>query len=393
MGETLISVIINLQLKLSINYHQILYCGENMSQTILYQPLPQAVPPPVNVSDNLTLDISPVTVEMTKDGYRAMIIVVVIFLFIVIAFTIGWAVYVANKNSMQGTTATHPMSFPKPKFNLDSMPGAVGNSAAIPGQFYNTLNCQGYKDQLTCQSSDTRFWNNAFQTTGKCVCAPPFWGPLGNRESYDIRYHAIGSVDSSIATYDILETEVTNRLSFPQTNLPGWESQTLCTPLCDGNTSCIGVIWNKDTPTGASGICQLLTNDLTVLPGKNIPYSVNVDGNLFLKEGVNPRFIDRVFLYNGVLRPRYWLRERNVLGTNPMVTVYQNQVTRMVFNPQRYLNDGNLTGVYSNKEFTLTEAYDAIVNQDPSFYIHHPGERLEIPPTWRIVWVTYLQYP
>lgn len=343
--------------------------------------------------DTITMDISPVTMTMTPDAYRTMIIVIVIILFAVIAFAIGWSVYVANKNSMQATTPTNPHTFSKPKFNLDSQPGAVGPSASVPGQFYNRLNCTGFKDAISCNASDTRQWDNSYQTTGQCICSAPFWGTMGERESFDFHYHPIGTVDPSIATYTILDSQIANRLSFPQTNLPDWEMQSLCTELCDNNSNCIGVIWNKDYPTGSTGLCQLLGGDITVNLGKNIPYSVNSDGNLWLKDTHFPTFTDRVFLYNGNLKPRYWLRDRDIGRGNPMITVYQNQISRMGFIPRNYLNSGNLTGVYSNREFTLPEAQDAILTEDPSFYIHYPNTVLEVPPTWRVIWVTYIQYP
>lgn len=342
------------------------------------------------------LDLSPAKVEFSKNGFRMFFIIFIIFFLLIVAFFIGWGIYVANKNSTFTGKPLNPQTFPSPKFNLASQPGA-----SVDGTFYDPNACGSFTDAISCGSSDTRFWNPRLGTTGKCVCVAPIWGFHGNREAYDDRYLMLGSYDPNSVNITVLGSTGVDRLSFPLSNEPP-SGQSICTDLCNNDSSCIGVIYeiipdSFDQFGDPKHSCTTLTGQVQVQPGNNIFFDPYIEGNLFLKKTQHPVFIDRVFLYTGTLVTRYWLRERIIQSTTRQLTVLRNQLYRLIFFPENYINDGNLTGIYSTIEFTLAEAPGIIANgSDSDHYIHYPGLPLQIPETWddsRIIWTMYINYP
>lgn len=254
-------------------------------------------------------------------------------------------------------------------------------------------NGNSYGDALSCKSGPTRFWNKGSGTPKHiCNCYPPFWGENCMRESYSDKYLAVGTPNINDILLPNMNEQTVSRLSFPfKGNNSENEEQLICTELCDQDEQCTGVLWNGPNNqemgiNNPSGSCGLLYGDVIVQNGKNIPYLINDDATLYLKNSNKLIFEDRVFVWNGTLPLRYWLYNQIWEKNIRLLTMYANTIYKLTFIPTNFINDGMLIGVYSNSNLNISQIETIINNgSNNNYYIQLPGQPLKIPSSWKII--------
>ena len=299
-------------------------------------------------------------------------------------------------------------------------------------------NGTAYRDMPSCLAGPTREWTTGQSITfNTCDCLDPFFGPECFRESYVDTYTSIGtpSQDNIIATFS--DPQTVDRLSFPFTGNPGRlpddeESlvpEIICTQLCDQDRTCLGVWWTQAEPP-LFGIqqsesekpkCQLISDQVVVKPGTNIPYSSTVDSVLYLKKNVEPEFKDRVFVHRGQNPLRYWTADsyRSPFGDNRSQTMFDRQLIKFNWTPEVVINttgcemnrDSNCPwgqtwyGFFSDRIINLTdnsllkELIDKSVSGDmgainirgQEYVVVRPGQtQLIFPASWRELWGAFV---
>ena len=213
----------------------------------------------------------------------------------------------------------------------------------------------------------TREWiTTSQQKQTNCECISPFFGGKCFRESYIDTYTAVGNPAEYNIEITIIDEETVDRLSFPFHQDPGQLptgvepsiDEILCTNLCDQREDCIGIVLKQGDPPdfgidqGVSTSsenknqkpkCTLLSNQVVVKPGKNIPYSINQDATLYLKSDQDPVFKDRVFVYAGVKPLRYWLVDEFRNFESQSRAMYKNQLIQFDWTPQFLINNTGCT--------------------------------------------------
>lgn len=299
-------------------------------------------------------------------------------------------------------------------------------------------NGAAYLDSASCSAGPTREWTTGQSITfNTCDCLKPFFGPECFRESYIDTYTSIGTPAQSNIVATFGQTQIVDRLSFPFTGNPGRLpdedespiSEIICTKLCDQDQSCLGVWWTQaepplfgiDLPVNQKARCQLISDQIVVKPGTNIPYSSTVDSVLYLKKDVEPEFKDRVFVYQGQKPLRYWTVDRysSPFGDNQSQTMFNKQLVRFDWSPQIVINatgcDLSMNqscpwgrtwyGLFSNRIINVTnnsllkELIDkfnsnnqsAVTINGQEYVVVGPEQtRLIFPPNWGELWGVFV---
>ncbi len=272
----------------------------------------------------------------------------------------------------------------------------------------NDDNGDAFTDAVHCRKGPSRRWGYKSESAAPvCMCVTPFFGDSCSRESYSEKYAAIGKPETGDIDYTGISQNSVDRMSFPLSNPDQEDSSkdhTLCTDLCDSDIACIGVIYRQGAAPdfGIGSLeepeCELLTGTVTVNPNKNIPYSVDEDSTLYLKQeqlstANTLQFIDRVFMYKGQLPLRYWLTDRySETGSSVRTWVgYDGAQYNLDFIPSNVINNANFTGVFSNEEIPLSNLKEIIEGGTTSKYVIVPSSQSEIslPVSWTrpyVVW-------
>lgn len=334
-----------------------------------------------------------------------------IIILIVIAVAVVSAVLIPVL--LHKTAAPHPpppvqiRPVKPPVFTDNSNPG-ISNNGLFGGQ---SVNGSFFRDALTCTTaagSDRRYWSREWMA---CQCQPPYWGDQCQREAYSKDFFAAGRP----AAGDIQSNSANITSTFPMRNLsfPSGGSSESCTSRCQADPACTGVYWRSnievtggvisDSKGTVGGNCTLLTGNISINSGKSIPFDPNVDSTLYLKDyDSRPAIPSSVFLIRDNVPLRYWLYDRQVLsaaqegGPSSLLQVQKGRQYQLDFIPTTVINNGNLTGVYSNVplstniQTTLTEA---VVPKNGVVLIHQPGTALDTSHPVHSggqVWVTYV---
>lgn len=265
-----------------------------------------------------------------------------------------------------------------------------------------------YTDAVACRKGPSRRWGYKTESAAPvCMCVAPFFGSSCDRESYSDKYTAIGDPAADAINTTVISQQSVDRMSFPLSS-PDQEdsnmSHTLCTGLCDSDVTCIGVIYRQGAPPdfGIGSLekpeCELLSGNVKVIPNNNIPYSIDKDSTLYLKQeqltGAGAiQFLDRVFMYKGQLPLRYWLTDRYSENEGGIRTWagYNGAQYNLDFIPSNVVNDANFTGVFANEEIPLSNLKEIIEGGTTSKYIIVPPGQSEIslPSSWTrpyVVW-------
>ena len=318
-------------------------------------------------------------------------IIAIMILFLALIILLLWA-------SLSGTTTTRQSA----KISADTPPSQLTVDdpigASMNGDFSLADDGDAYQDAASCKSAFTTIWD---QTTAQvhCVCANPFFGFSCFRESYDENYFAVGNPSESDITVVVIDTVSVDRLSFPFVN--GSQDQSMCTQLCDVDSSCSGILWDPaDPPTlgtqqSDDSICTLLSGTVTVNAGNNIPYNIRIDSTLYLKDEKNLIFVDRVFLYTGILPARYYLRTGlSTDAAGQMMPIFEGIVVKLSFIPTTQLNTSNLTGIFADGLITDDDIAQFESGNTPAngrqFFIVNP-DTVNLP-VFNVtqLWVVYL---
>ncbi len=236
----------------------------------------------------------------------------------------------------------------------DEINDTTGSSADGTVKLNNGI---AYQDMASCLAGPTREWTTGQSITfNTCDCLDPFFDSECFRESYSDTYTSIGTPAQTniIATFSNPQT--IDRLSFPFTVNPGrlpdedelLIPETICTKLCDQDRTCLGVWWIQaepplfgiDQPELQKPKCQLISDQVVVKPGTNIPYSSSVDSILYLKKNIDPEFKDRVFVYQGQKPLRYWTADSysSPFGDNQSQTMFNRQLIKFNWRPEVVIN-------------------------------------------------------
>ena len=332
--------------------------------------------------------------------------------------------------------ARENLDFPDVEFIVidDEINDTTGSSADGTVKFNNGA---AYLDSVSCLAGPTREWTTGQSITfNTCDCLDPFFGTECFRESYIDTYTSIGTPAQSniIATFG--QTQTVDRLSFPFTENPGIlpdedESpvpEIICTKLCDQDQSCLGVWWTQAEPP-LFGIdspnqkprCQLISDQVVVKPGTNIPYSSTVDSVLYLKKDVKPEFKDRVFVHQGQNPLRYWTVDRysSPFGDNQSQTMFNRQLVKFNWSPQAVINSTGCDlsmnsscpwgrtwyGFFSNRIINVTNdsllkelidkfntnGQSTITINGQEYVVVGPKQtQLIFPPTWGELWGVFV---
>lgn len=306
--------------------------------------------------------------------------------------------------------------------------------ASSDGSF-ELANGTAYRDMSSCLAGPTREWSSGTSITfNTCDCLDPFFGPECFREAYNDKYTSIGTPSQSniIATFSSPQTA--DRLSFPFAGEPGRlpddeeipTGEIICTQLCDQDQECLGVWWiQADPPNLGIGQseaekpkCQLISGEVVVRPGTNIPYSPAMDSVLYMKGDVDPQFKDRVFVYQGAKPLRYWTVDSfsSPFGDNRSQTMFNRQLIKFDWTPQIVINstgclnsaDVNCPfgqtwfGFFSNRSIDLTNnnllrelinmASSGVITVDGQEYVVvRPGQtQLAFPASWKELWGAFV---
>jgi len=211
--------------------------------------------------------------------------------------------------------------------------------------------------------------NNAIFTNGKCECKFPYFGPKCDNQILDPKYTAIGAPLDGQVNYIgyVLDVEKNINLSFPNTS-------DTCTFLCDNSPECVGVWYNE-------GKCVLL-DSAPELIGMN-PINSNISPTLFFKQGVEPKMIDRIYLTpsKDEIPLRWWTIQSSYYNTNVLMKQDSGSQAYNYDGRTEYsiINDGILTGIWSNVPLTSTQIKEFIsTNKLPSnitsIFVDHPSD-------------------
>jgi len=332
------------------------------------------------MSEKYVYSFDKVDLELNKKEHVFSVTLLVFIVLVIVAFLIIVVIILAFFGSQivwtQKRKAVEDFFI---KFDANSTPGSSNDGN------YLFSNCTVYRDQPTCEADPLyRKWEN-----GRCQCVNPFWGLTGNRETYNYKYNAIGIPDErklfrktnggETSIVGISES-VTNRLSFPLQSIEKETmTQTMCTDLCDKDPNCTGVLVNKIIDNGEIMIDRNQLNEKAdsytcLLLATNINSSDYInfyplqDSTLYMKKPEyyttsnlgRPSFPNNVFIYQNVqnLPYRFWTPQ----DRNDITILRKNINNALPFIPTGCVNDGNLTGVFSNEAVSVNTARELIDN-------------------------------
>lgn len=293
--------------------------------------------------------------------------------------------YVKNATTIQMRDEVNPNKIIKNTTKITNIPIFFGDHDS-PGSSFSAegyLHVNDAADLTTitlCNNSDHAEWDIDTLT---CSCKKPFWGRKCEREVYSSEFMAIGNINPNNLEYFL--SKVVDRQSFLQ-NL----DQTTCDDLCRSETDCVGYVI---TPTSDKKfMCNLLDSIPEYSP--DIKFDPAIDSNLFLKKTSalgRPTLFDRVILYNGKLRPRFWMDSFFFSDHHNLINVGIGIINKLSFYPTGIVNDAKNILVFSNSTFTYPQALQAIKyyrdngKQLTNFHVHIPGTNdYSLPFQWNI---------
>lgn len=306
------------------------------------------------VPSNVSILPDYVNLEMSYNGYRTLIIIMTVVLFIIMVIFIG--IYYNRTQRAIFTKAN--LSKIKPIYKQNILPSIHSNNGeAAPGTDGaqpHVLNASSSTDKLTCLSAPQQRWSGV-----SCSCADPFWGASCDRESYSTDYKAIGNYTPG--ELNILESLKVNRKAFPYE--PDTQpNQTTCEAACNANEKCLGYYYVNDgdnmgigtaTPTNT---CLLLGK---VPDYKGEPFDPNVDSTTYLSKARTkgrPLLPGSVIIYNGHLPNRFWLEKRVETTKLKMVNILTETLNSINFYPGGVIDDDKHIVVFSSTHFTREDA-------------------------------------
>lgn len=332
-------------------------------------------------------DYLDIKMEYSTFKYTVIIILSLLTLIIIglIIFGINW---VQNAGQIKIDPETDPRTITRSDiiarvvynlFGIHDSPGAT-----VVGRRYRHIN--DAKDLTTkemCTSAPHATWDpDGNGGEGKCSCDEPFWGRKCEREAYSEEFIAIGNIDPN--NLDYILSKVVDRQSFVQ-NL----DQTTCDELCFDDPDCKGyVITPAKDPDQIT--CNLIDEEPQYFP--DIVFNPNSDSNLFLKKTDTIRRLklpDQVILFDGILRPRFWLENFISSDNHNMVNIGIGVLNKLTFHPLGIVNDGGNLIVFSNQTFKYEDALKAIKyyydnqKQLQGWHVYIPEDTSFNPPyTW-----------
>lgn len=368
---------------------------------------------PDGVNENLTSDPKYVTVlpdylDITMK-YRQFywIVIAVIFIGILIIIVISWVgVSVVRSSNTIYTNPDDPSNaiywpFVREFFGLSPVTTSQIDArnwninkqifgrhddpgTTITGTYQHVDDGIGLRTQETCESVPYRKWEN-----GKCNCLAPFWGKECTREYHHRYYKAIGNI-SPEARKKIkpIKTSLVHRQSFPFEGLLGYE-QTTCDQECSNTEGCIGYLIDQ-TAEDFGTSTEIPTVKCTLFSQapdyEGIVYDPTVDSNLFLARSSRLNLSNRVILYRGKLRNRFWTEQRVTTEDHNLLNLGLERLNQIHFYPEGVINDDDAIIAFSHKHFTLDEALTVITSYKNTgklpygWYIYIPQENVLNPP-------------
>lgn len=299
----------------------------------------------------------PRTVFVSKDQFpwwkSWFYVIITILVLLFIGFVI-WTIISYARYDQQQTPVPVPIN-PIPLVDQDIGAALITTDGAVN---YNNGESLVTKEQclgpVKVDIGTTTVWN---ESTNTCVCIPPSYGGTCSFDAHDSRYYALGQPSKfTDLTYTKQQVITPNQqpvpLSFQHSSglSKGIES---CTKRCDQHQGCLGVeyIPVPNNPQGLSS-CSLITSNPTLTPGATISYNPNQPIYVYLyRDGVRPIIDNKVFIYNSPRPLRFWAQRSDAL----VGPISQNQVTQVNKIPERIVNDGRLTGVWSTTLFTTSQ--------------------------------------
>jgi len=187
--------------------------------------------------------------------------------------------------------------------------------------YYNQNNGIGLSDPTICDSFESSYYDK------NCICKTPFFGPTCSEERINPNYYDIGK--STFTDTPVL----VNRLSYKYNynNSIFTMPQTVCTDLCDADSTCLGVKYSLGPALGVKNKDSncFLIKDLDYQTLGSPIYNPDTQGNTFLKKNKFPFFKDTGLAYVDSLPKRYWIEtdSNSRLGKDPkLVKLLKNNV-------------------------------------------------------------------
>lgn len=305
-----------------------------------------------------------------KTGMIVVLAILFILAFVAIVLAIQYSsnsfVVTLNPNvdRKAPNLAKRKPGFINDQFTINSHPGAISSQMVESYQngYRRTDDGSELKNKDECETVGGN-WDKG------CTCPKFHWGKRCERESYPTDYLMADLTNTS--NLSVKEVYRTDGL---------FGEGVKCTDLCEQDSDCKAIHWDKYTKT-----CSLLSNAPDI---NDLTFNPEVDGNVFIRQdrGVGrPLVANKVVLYNGKLMNRFWLDPINFKEDYQIMTLDPNKVSRLNFYPSGCLNDGLLPIVYSTKNFDLREARSAIQSMKDGvnmtdFYVHLPGKNSFNPP-------------
>ena len=240
----------------------------------------------------------------------------------------------------------------------------------------NFDNGDALKDESSCNTVATRNWLNSH-----CRCNPPYFGPACQREANDSNFaYAAGNPAAGNVSYGFVTLGVANQLAFKLD-----PSQTTCQELCEGTDGCTAFLWEappfreRGIPT-SMGSCSVITGSVVVNSGSNIPYNVETQSTLYMRNGQFPIFTDRLFLFRGTLPLRYWVGH-----TASSTPVFAGKQVHLSFFPESWVNDSPLAVVLAEHSIEMSKLPEIIaVGTNATYFVVYPGTVFALPGTRRV---------
>jgi hypothetical protein len=325
--------------------------------------------------------------------YVIIIIVLIIVTTLIIHLICQTAISDANYSMRKSLATTMPNGKKKPK-TLDDVDGSYDVSKIPP-----TSICPILDTKKKCEDKGN-VWIISNQIDGHCISKNGYFGDQGQYQYFDKKYTSIGIPQKDDVSYKEIETIYTDSLSFATTGKSIFVDDA-CTDYCNDNKYCTGVIYDDKTKK-----CTLIKGEVKINKDKFILYDLDKDSTLYLKGKCDvssgessgcPKISDIVYLYNGKMPMRYWLRELSKTNNHNLKRIKRDEVTTIDFIPVNSVNDDGLKGIYSTYEFKIDDInklkYRAR-HGDDQVYIHKEYMPLQIPIEWNsdnvLIYVVYI---
>lgn len=325
------------------------------------------IKPYVEVGPTTELSVT-VTKETFDSSFMAFTVVAGISLLIIVGVIMFFAY---QHTRLPPPPPPLPLNSHDP--TLHSNIGAAA-SAVAPAKIITAPDASALTTEQQCRASPHAVWSD-----NQCSCKDHFFGPTCSQEKHDPKYFAVGTPRTINA--NVMTQGHTTRKSFLKDS---------CSAKCSSSPDCIGFLYEKNG--GSEGVCTLLTEDVIVPDGINIPFSHEQESTLYMRSSDNLHFENRVFL--GVTAksfpPRFWLvkEQKNYIQLKP------NEITQLKFVPTYAKIYGSLTGIYCRHPFTAQDI-DILLNRGETSqcYIHKSGSDINIPSNWlyKKVYVVYVE--